>query len=336
MDPVTGAAILGGAQAITGFFGSLLGGADDPTEGGLYSQKLPPGYELELLKNFEKQMKTLNDAYGTVDKISKEYTDRISIIEQGLQNLIPAADLQKALAESAGRIAQGLGASAEELVKNGFLTQADADELTRLKALDQTSATELALKDPTTRRERDQLMQQLRRGGASASVIDQALRDFDIKSAEAIKLGQVERGVGLLQTGAALRQQGYQQATGSLGAVQGELGRIQGVYNNQAQLASERYQTQAAAEAVKIGLGSEEMSRYERLGKFKFSADTTSRLATGRIKPNNTGFVHPADMSDAQLEQNLARVVARDGTQGSEYYSMIGEAKRRKLKIPGE
>lgn len=277
MDPVSLG--LAGAGLVAGVLEGIFGGSEqiDPS-----IKALPYEYEQSMLDNFNKGMEDLTKAGVTFENVTKEYTDRLDLIDAGLSNLLPAAEIQKRLAESSARIAEGLGLSAEQLVSNGFLTQEDIADMNQLKELDTKSSIELAQSDPTIQRERQILTQQLMRKGVTGSALDQALRDFDVTSAEKIKVGKFERGTSLLSTRSGLRQQGFNQATNSLGAVQGELGRIQNIYANQGQIASEKYAAGGTLANFQVGMVGTKQDLYDKLGKFNISDRTKGDLRTGR------------------------------------------------------
>ena len=278
MDPLT--AGLAGAGLVSGVIQGIFGGSDpvDPNE-----KKLPYELELAMLDNFNKGIVELDATQKQFEEATSEYKTRLDLIDKGLNNLIPAAELQKELAGSSLRLAQALGQSGEDLVKNGFLTAEDVTAMNELKALEDKSSVDLAQTDASIMRERQILTQRLQRQGITGSALEQALRDFDVKSGETIKNEKFARGTDLIGLRSNLRQQGFNQATGSLGAVQSELGRIQGVYGQKGQLASESYGASGNLAGFRAGMVTTKQGLYDSLGKFNLSGRVQGDLAQGRV-----------------------------------------------------
>lgn len=309
MDPLT--AGLAGAGVVSGIIGGIFGGGDpvDPNE-----KKLPYELELAMLDNFNKGIVELDATQKQFEQATSEYKNRLDLIDKGLNNLIPSAELQRELAGSSLRIAQALGQSGEELVRNGFLTAEDVTAMNELKALEERSSIDLAQTDESIMRERQILTQRLQRQGITGSALEQALRDFDVRSGETIKNEKFARGTDLIGLRSNLRQQGFNQATGSLGAVQSELGRIQGVYGQKGQLASESYAASGNLAGFRSGMVTTKQGLYDTLGKFKLSGRVQGDLAQGRI---GTGGNAPTGSASTKILQSTDPNNIYSGTYGN-------------------
>lgn len=287
MDPVSAGLV--GVSAVTGLLGSLFGGGDAPPDPN--AKELPPELEFDMLNKHEEFLRNASETYGKIDTLAKEYDQRLSIIDAGLNNLLPKAELQKALAESATRLATQLGVGAEELAKNGFLTSQDIADMNELKALEGKSSEELVKTDDALQRERASLEQKLRQNpGLSRSARESILRDFDMRAGETVRQGRFERGSALINQRGALRESGFNQATSSLGAMQSELGRYQGIYGQQSAIAGERFATGVAAETTKIGVGQAIQDQFDKLGKYKFSDKTKLSISAGQVGPGSLNY----------------------------------------------
>jgi hypothetical protein len=271
-------AVAGGIFATLGtIFGS------DPQGPSMHDKELPPAYELQMLKEFENSLKLIQESYGKFDQISREYVDRIDLIDAGLANQIPSDQLQKQLAESSARIALGLGQNAEELVKNGFLTADDIADLQKVRELDGASLDDLVSAAPEIDKGRKQLEQELARNGVSPAARAMALQDFTMNATDVVR----NRRFQDMEVKSNLRNQGFSQTMGTQQALASELGRIQNVYGMRSQLSSEKFATQAGAQMSKLSLSDAAMQRYERLGKFKLSDRTREALDSGQVGPGS-------------------------------------------------
>lgn len=349
MDPVSLGLV--GASTIAGVLGGIFGGGDAPPDPN--AKALPYEYELSMLNNFDKGMEQLDQAHQHFQNLTDVYTKRLDLIDQGLKNLIPSDQLQQQLADNSAKLAASLGMSAQELAKKGFLSADDAADLDKLNKLNDQTSVELAKTDPTIQRERQILTQQLQRQGITGAALEQALRDFDVKSGETIKQSKFAMGTNLIQTRAGLRQQGFQQATTSLAGMQSELGRIQGVYGDQAKVAGEKYASAANMASFQVGLVNTKQDLYDKLGKYNFSDRVKGAIARGEVGPTSAGsYIQagtkaaqslPSDNiysnkftqeSDAMIQLRLRQAQNRPGgavRSGSEYTAVQEEARRRGL-----
>ena len=279
-----GAAIGGVAGAIGGFFG---GGGSEST--GL---TLPPEYELQFFDYFNKQMEQLNQSYSQTSKLLDVYNSRANAAYGAMQGTIPSKAATKLLTQTSSELAQALGMSASDMVKNGFISPSEAPALQRIQdiAMQGTNFRGDAVTEQQISDQKRQLQQELARQGVPAAQQAIAMQQFEQSAglrrqqAAQAQIGQLG---GFLQTSSGLRQQGFQQAVGGLGAVQGQLDFTRQGLSGLAGMAQNQFSTNLAGQQFQQGLRQEGFQNYNTMGGFKFSDRTNELLSQGAIGPGS-------------------------------------------------
>jgi hypothetical protein len=225
----------------------------------------------------------------------KTYQERVSILENAVNATIPPDEVLRQMRDNSIQLATTLGASAQELIDNDFLTPEDIEDIKQLKSVQATTVDDPAL-IRKRQDEKERLRQDMERRGASPAEISIALADFDQQTEEAVfqrgtelsqlRSQQISSRIGLR---GGLRQQGFNQAAGGLDALFKQLGFArEGVAQSEA-LAGSKVATGFAGVKANQGLRVERGSLFERLGKFKFSGRTQEALREGRVGPGTVG-----------------------------------------------
>lgn len=299
-------AVIGGAVGAVG--GGLMGafGSNGKSESGL---KLPPELEFKMLEDSFNSMNQVKNDYAKAESMYKAYEDRFTMLAQAAEANLPPEETRRALAKSSADIALNMGLSLQDAVKNGFLTQSDEEDLNSLKALESQDFRDPAY-DASRVQQKQQLMQNLQRQGASPQQISQALTDFDNTSV----LGAFSRSEELRQSRAGLisnrigirsglQQQNFGMAQSAVGTQLGVLGQSSQQIQGAANLYGMASQSGSAGLQTSQALRGELQNQYNQLGEFKFSSKAKQYLALGAPQ---SGQTLTPDQVEVQYKQSMS------------------------------
>ena len=316
------------APAIIGAVGTVgAAGIQAATAGGGSSVsgfQLPPEYELQLLDQFDQNISDAQRSYQEYGMAADAYTKRLDVYQKQLSNLMPSAQAQRELAQTNMQLVQSLGKDANELVKNGFMTQADIDQMQQLQGIGrgeyQNQVTENQIAD-----QKRQLEQDLSRAGVSPTQRQIALSQFEQgaqRQREQAGNTQFARVQSILSGQSQLRQQGFNQALGTLGAQNQALGMIwQGT---QARMGIDQAKYGVAGDQQKIQREQRQDSigQYQELGKFVLSDRTQNALAGGQLQPG--GSQSTATSQFGSPTRTFQRTSAQPGSSYQSFNTRLG------------
>lgn len=278
-NPGVGAA-LGGAA------GSMFGGGGSSSSSGY---TLPPEYELQFLNQIKDNLSQTQAQYGAVNNLYNTYSQRLDTIYGAMQSTIPSDQALQSMRQNNVDLANQLGASAEDLVKNGFITKDDQQHLQ-----DYQNAAQGKLEDPGLKQQhleqRRQLQQDLARQGVPAAQQQIALQQFDQNARSEMfnrSVGLSQGIAGGLQLSQALRAQGYNQAMGSSQNLMSQLGFAQQGLNNLNALGQSGFQAGMQNQQYQLGLQNQANQQYQTLGQFKLSGTTKNAIQSGLAGPGS-------------------------------------------------
>jgi hypothetical protein len=285
--PGVGTAIGAAVGGIAGGLGGAFGSSGSKTTSG-YS--IPPEYELQYIQQFQTQLGQMQQAYQQVQSLASAFSTKIdalnSIIGGGDKN-----EALQALQQSNYNIAQGLGMSGEDLVKNGFMTAADKADVDKMSQL--AGSPDQLVKDPALEQQINQQRAQttldLKRQGASPAAIAQALQKYDMAAEQArFQRSQDLKSTGLNQIGqvistrAGLRQQGFGQAQNTLNQNLGFTGQALGLLGSNY---GQQLSAQNQALTMQSQIRGEQTNAFTTMGQFKFSPYTSRAIESGLTGP---------------------------------------------------
>lgn len=270
--------------AAAGLFAGLAGMfGSDPAQQTAQRLVLPPELELDMLNRVNQNMQRLQSGFSQIDTLTREYTQRLNLVDQAISGQIPSNEVQKQLADSSARIAAGLGLSGEELVKNGFLTNQDLKDLETIKGIESKTLDELSQQSEGINKQKQQLTQQLLRSGASPAVIQQALNDFTSTAIESVR----NRAYEDIHQRTALRESGLNQTLSMQQGLQSELGRINQLNQSRLNLGQNILEAGVGGVNLQNQLSQSMLDQYNQVGQYKLSKRTNRAIARGEVGPGS-------------------------------------------------
>jgi len=282
-------AIAGAVGAVAGAFSS---GSSQTSSSGY---TLPPELELQMFQQFHQTQSGLEQYRQQIGSAMNALQAKLDTLNQAIGGTLPAADATKMLAQHNSDLASSLGMSAEEMVKNGFMTEDDAKTLTQMRSLtDQGNIFEDPQLKNQLQDQRRQLDQQLAQQGASPAMRAQALSQFDRQAQEQmfsrsqeLKTSQSNLLSQQLQSSLGARQAGFNQALQGYQAGQSQLGFVQNTLGQQAGLSNQGFQAGLQGAQAGSSLAQNQFGNYQQLGTFKFSNTAKNLLSSGAIGPGS-------------------------------------------------
>jgi hypothetical protein len=287
-DPVTLG--IGVGAAAVGVFSSLFGGGGS-SESGL---TLLPEQEFAMLEQSWKAFDQMKADYERAQTMFKTYEDRFNTISKGMEANIPSEKLRSQLATSTAKIALASGKSMEQLIADGMITKEAKADFDRLKEIESQDFRDPRY-DQARGQQKQQLMQNLQRQGASPAAINQAMAQFENETA--IGAFTVAQELRTQEAGRITGRMGLQQdmRVSNQGILQNVLGmqmaNLQGYSNMATQVAGVAQQGFSAGVA---GLEYNRVARsdsqglYNQLGEFKMSKDARAYSASGIPQDGNS------------------------------------------------
>jgi hypothetical protein len=288
--PGMGTAIGAGVGAAVGFAAGLFGGGGS-SESGL---TLLPEQEFAMLEQSWKAFDQMKADYERAQTMFKTYEDRFNTISKGMEANIPSEKLRSQLATSTAKIALASGKSMEQLIADGMITKEAKADFDRLREIESQDFRDPRY-DQARGAQKQQLMQNLQRQGASPAAINQAMAQFENETA--IGAFAVAQELRTQEAGRITGRMGLQQdmRVSNQGILQSILGmqmsNLQGYSNMATQVAGVAQQGFGAAAA---GLEYNRVARsdrqglYNQLGEFKMSKDARAYSASGIPQDGNT------------------------------------------------
>lgn len=307
--------------------GGVLGGVAGAFSGGGGSSSssgytLPPEYELQFLNQIQQNLSQTQAQYGAVNQLYNTYQGRLDTIYGAMQSTIPSDQALQSLRQNNVDLANQLGASAEDLVKNGFITKDDQQHLQ-----DYQDAAQGKLVDPGLAQQhkdqRRQLQQDLARQGVPLAQQQIALQQFDASARSEMFNRSVGLSTGIaggLQLSQALRQQGFNQAVGSNQNLMNQLGFAQQGLGNLANIGQQGFQAGMANQQYQLGLQNQANQQYQTLGQFKLSKETKAGIESGLVGPGSlfsqTGVSRNNMGQFKDLQRNYENMLSDQQLQG--------------------
>lgn len=326
MPPVLAAAPAIGALAGAGgaIAGAVQGGGSSSSSSGY---TLPPEYELQFLQQIQQNLQYTQQQYGAVNDIYNTFQQKLDTIYGAMQNTIPSNQALQQMQQINVGLAQQLGMSAQDMVKNGFMTPDDQKHLQDYQDAAQGKLVDPGLQQQHTEQRR-QLQQDLARQGVPAAQQQIAMQQFDQNSRSEMfnrSVGLSQGIAGGLSLSQSLRQQGYNQAMGSSQNLMAQLGFAQQGMNQMANLGQMGYQAGMNNQQYQLGLQNQANQQYQDLGQFKLSKGTQQLIAGGAVGPGSmyqqTGIDRRSTGDYLQFignqEQNASRYSGVAPTYGS-------------------
>ena len=283
------AAGLGAAGSIAGAFSS----GQSTTSSSGYT--LPPEMELQMFQQFNQTQQSLGQYRDQIGSAMNALQSKLSTLDQAIAGTIPASDATKMLAQHNSDLASSLGMSAEEMVKNGFMTEDDAKTLQQMRSLtDQGNVFQDPQLQHQLQDQRKQLDSQLATQGASPATRAQALSQFDRQAQEQmfsrsqeLKSSQSNLLANTLQSSLGARQAGFNQALQGYQAGQSQLGFVQNTLNQQGQLGLAGFQAGLQGTQAQGALAQNQFGNFQQLGTFKLSNDFKRLMQSGAVGPGS-------------------------------------------------
>lgn len=276
-----------GVGAVAGGLLGLFGGGGQTQTSGL---TLPPELEYQYLQDFSKQREQLQQLYTQSTQMAQQYQERFNILSDTMSGLIPAKESLAALTSNTLSLVNASGQSVQDLVKNGFLSDSDMEDLNSLKALESAD-----FKDPVFEKARSdeklRLLQQMRRGGASDQQIQQFLSRFDMDTT----LGSFQASQQLKQSQAGLISNrigiGQQVRQGNFGIAQQQIqtglqagSQYAGLIGQQGSLNQAGYQIGSTGIQQQQQILDQQQQGYTTAGGFKFSKTAKNLIKQGKVE----------------------------------------------------
>lgn len=278
-----GAAIGAGVGGVVGGLGGFFGGGGSKESG----IRLPPELEFRMLEDAFRQFDQIKQDYERADKMYSTYEQRFNLLAQSSEANLPPEEMRRALAKNSADIALSMGQNIDDLIKNGFLSAEDKADIDSLKNLESQDFRDPRY-DQARVTQKQQLMQNLQRQGASPEQISQALSNFDNEStlgafsrAEELRTAQAARIGNRIGISSGLRQQGFGMAQNTLSSQLGALGSYGQLAGQTAGLYGMGMQAGTAGLAANQGLRGEGQNLYNQLGEYSFSKDSKNYLKSG-------------------------------------------------------
>lgn len=270
--PGPGTIIGAAAGAAQGLFGGK-GGGQSTTEQGL---TLPPALMKKMLDGASKDLDMYNSNIKLIEDTVNTYTDRINLLEKGIEGTIPPEQILQDLTMNSAQLALNIGLEAKDLVANGFI---DEDDVARIEELDKIRSDEFVDEafEQDFKQQRDALEQQLLRDGRGQAEISQTLSLFDSQKAverqqrgDILQQGSFNRALTVLQQQQNSRLNGFNMATGALNTQQGIINSARDGYNILGNMAGNKLDANAAMVAGQSTLMNQKQQLFQNLGQFKF------------------------------------------------------------------
>jgi hypothetical protein len=312
-----GTAVPGIGSAVGAVGGGLLGGvaglfgSGGSTETGM---TLPPSLEYRMINDAYSRFQLIEQDYKRVQQMTQFYEQRYNMLSEDMLQGVPEAEVRQKLGRQTADMAANLGMPVGDAIKQGFLSQDDINDLQMLAKLEDAD-----LRDPRYEQARDQqkqqLMANLQRQGASPEMISQALQDFENTST----VGRFEVADQMRTTRSALisnrmgLRQGSQRMWFDMGSsvINTQMG-LQNQWQNQmmgaAQLMNMGQQTAVTGIGLQAGLRGEQQGTYDALGQYKFSKDAKGYL---KQDPFSTGQLQ--SYSSYKMDQQGAKMATQGG-----------------------
>jgi len=271
--------------------GSLFGfGGGGSSESGM---TLPPSLEFRMLNDSFAQFQRMEQDYQRAQQLTQFYENKFNSLSEQMLAGIPSDQIRKNMATQTAELASQLGMPIGDAIKNGFLSQDDVDDIASLKELESQD-----FKDPAYEQARDQqkqqLMQNLQRQGASPQQISQALLDFENTST----IGRFQRSEELREhrAGMITNRMGVRQDTQKMwfdmgsSAINTQMNLQTGWGNqlaNAATMAQSAYQVGVTGVGLNAALRGEQQGQYDKLGQYKFSKDAKGYMKTDPYSSGN-------------------------------------------------
>jgi hypothetical protein len=280
-QPLTTLATLG-VTAAAGL--SSIWGGGSKTESGL---KLPPELELQMLRDGFQNLQQIRSDYQKADTMYKQYESRFNLLAQSAEANVPPEEVRRALAKNSADIALSMGQSIDDVIKNGFLSAEDKADIESLVALESQDFRDPAY-DQARAQQKQQMMANLQRSGASPQQISQALTEFDNASVlgafsrgeelRASRAGLISNRIGMRQ---GLQQGNFNMALGAMGAQQNVLSNAASQLQGAANLSGMGFQAAQGGLQTSQALRAELQNQYSQFGEYKFSKTAKKFLGSG-------------------------------------------------------
>lgn len=344
--------VLGGASQVVG----ALAGPSQTEQG----KTLPFELEVQYLDQIKNQIDQIKADYDKAASLSTLYQDKFNTIAQGIEANISPEDIRKSIAYNSAQIASSLGMGFDELSKQGFLSSDEIKDLQSLKDLESQD-----FEDPVYKKQREDqrntLMQNLQRQGASPAAVQQALAQFDNETIQGsftrsneLKSFQANLISGRIGLASQLRQTNFGQGVQALSSQQGFLSNQAGFAQAAGASYGQGFQAGQFGLQFNQALRGEGREVYNQAGNFMFSGRAQDYLSNG-YSLNSTydpsaansitggsGFQSPRDysrLSDRDLlsgyRQNEQIIRARKFSGGSETAQTSNNAYIAELKKRG-
>lgn len=302
-----GAAAAAGITAGASLLGSAFGGNKSQSTG----YTLPPLLEFQMLEDTQQSLMQLDQDIQQVDQVSQAYEKRINSLKALNDATIPKEEALAQLRESSMQIGMAMGASAEELVSNGFLDQEDIDDLAEMEAIAAEDFTDPRL-DNELQDQKARLMQDLARSGAGPSQINQAMAQFERDAMEkrftrSQELKQSQTGLiqSRIATRSGLRQEGLQSVMQAQNSLFQNLGFAREGMNQQVGFEQSIANMGLQRLQARSGLRQEQQQMYQNVGAFKLSKGTKRALERGEVP----GYEPSQQFQNSQRANDIERTL---------------------------
>lgn len=301
-----------GVGAATGIASAAFGGGGGGGGGGrLKFSTLEQ--ELQFINSMQQDAQRLEQEFYKASAARDAYASKIEILDKAAAGQMMDEEVTKALTAQNAQIAMAMGGQAEELVKNGFLSQSEVDMLRQDVSID--PRVENQLKD-----ERARLEQELSRAGVGPAERAQALAQFDQQAGER----RFSSNIQMAQFQSGQRMQNFNLAQQTLAANTGLLDRDLGIIQGRAQGAASVMNANMAIgdfagrmgeanRAAQTLQGSTDLSGRAQRAIDKGLTDVqTAREQTGGYSSYNLRSEGSYDIRERQLTQGISEDEAKE------------------------
>lgn len=275
------------AAAITGGFGLLEGAASaqGQSQSTVTGLTLPPEFELDLIDQVDNNLMNIRQDYQKNIEAYNLFDERMKIAQSSADNLIPDDETIARLRDNAIRLQEKIGLETEQMVEGGFLTQDEAQDLQQAKSLIYGEGELQGTAKEAFENQKAQMIADMRRNGASPSIIQQSLRQLE----NTFKQGTAQGILGLTEQRSILRGRNYQNAGLAMDAVRGNLQAIGQGIQMQSGLAGQRLEGRSLFAQMQERLRNEGLGQFQQLGQYKLSGKTEGMIERGDIGQLGTG-----------------------------------------------
>lgn len=258
------------AVAGIGAVGGLLEGGGSTTE--VSGISLPPNFELDLLDQVSENLNMTQQEQERLSITFDTFSRRVDLLEGLAQAETPDEQALADLRTNALELANVLGADAKELANQGFLTAAEAEDFQQARQLAFGEGELGGASLDAFERQKGELLQQLRRSGASPATVAQAVDNLE----RSFRGQTAQNLLSLTQQRSATRMQ-------NIGQAQQTLGGLQATRAQEMASATQGLQGRIALQQAAQGLRQERLGTFEQLGQFDLSGRTRSDIEEGNI-----------------------------------------------------